>query len=329
LPNTLLEVENLKKYFPVERPSLFSIFSKRKDVVRAVDGVSFSIKKGETFGLVGESGSGKTTIGRLVLRLIEPTGGKIVFDGRELEKMDKKEMRKFRRNAQIIFQDPYSSLNPRMTVRNTIGEGLKVHNLAKGAEKWEKVAELMEEVGLSPTSQYIDRYPHQFSGGQRQRIGIARALAVDAIFIVADEPVSELDVSIRANILNLMQGLKEKLGLTYLFIAHDLAVIRHVSDCIGVIYLGKMMEQTHAEDLLENIHHPYTEALLGAFPVPDLTIERKRIALKGEIPSSINPPPGCVFHTRCPYTIAICKKKEPELVDVGKGNLIACHMRTK
>jgi len=293
--------------------------------VYAVDGVSFEIQKGETYGLVGESGCGKTTIGRLVLRLLEPTSGSVYFDGNPIRSFNKNRMKKFRRDSQIIFQDPFASLDPRMTVRKIIGEAMDIHRLAEGEEKWNTVTHLLERVGLSPASQYIDRYPHEFSGGQKQRIGIARALSVSPKFIVADEPVSALDMSVRAAILNLMQQLQRELELTYLFISHDLAVIRHMSDRIGVIYLGKMVEEIHARDLM-NANHPYTQALLSAFPRIDLTIKRKPPNVKGEIPSSINLPTGCRFHTRCPYTEDICIKKEPELVEVAKDHFIACHL---
>jgi oligopeptide transport system ATP-binding protein len=323
----LIQVNNIKKHFLIERPSIFNILSKKKSFVYAVDGVSFNINGGETYGLVGESGSGKTTIGRLVLKLIEPTSGNIFFKGEPIQSFDKKHMKQYHREAQIIFQDPFASLDPRMTVRRIIGEALDIHELAKGEEKWNIVMDLLEKVGLSPANQYIDRYPHEFSGGQKQRICIARALSVSPKFIVADEPVSALDMSVRATILNLMQKLQKDLGLTYLFISHDLAVIRHMSDRIGIIYLGKKVEELEARDLMKACH-PYTQALLSVFPRIDLTVKKSSIHIKGEIPSSINPPKGCRFHTRCLYTEDVCKIKEPEYIEETKDHFVACHLFT-
>ena len=316
---TLLEVQNLKTWFPIKG----GILSRTVGHVKAVDGVSFAIKKGEVLGLVGESGSGKTTVGRTILRLIEPTGGKILYEGKDIAKLPKWALRPYRRKMQIIFQDPFASLNPRMTVGDIIGEPLVIHNLVKTPkERVERVAELLKMVGLSPD--HMRRYPHEFSGGQRQRIGIARALAVAPEFIVADEPVSALDVSIQAQVVNLLQDLKEELGLTLLFIAHDLAVVEYISDRVAVMYLGKVMEIAPARELYKNPKHPYTEALLSAVPIPDPTVKRERIVLEGDIPSPINPPSGCVFRTRCRYAIPECATTTPELREVAPGHYKAC-----
>ncbi len=318
----LVQVENLKKYFPITRGI---IFQKIIGYVRAVDDISFFIRKGETFGLVGESGCGKTTVGRTILQLYRPTSGKVYFDGVDLTTLKGEELRRMRRRMQIIFQDPYASLNPRMTVGDIIGEPLEIHGIARGKEKRERVMELLQIVGLNPY--FINRYPHEFSGGQRQRIGIARALAMYPDFIVCDEPISALDVSIQAQIINLLEELQEKFGLTYLFIAHDLAVVRHISDRVAVMYLGKIVELTDRDTLYNNPLHPYTQALLSAVPIPDPVVEerRRRIILKGEIPSPANPPSGCRFHTRCPVVMDICKEVEPEFKDVGGGHWVACH----
>ncbi len=320
--NVLVRVENLKKYFPITRGI---IFQKTIGYVRAVDDVSFFIRKGETFGLVGESGCGKTTVGRTILQLYRPTAGKVYFDGIDLTTLKGEELRRMRRRMQIIFQDPYASLNPRMTVGDIIGEPLEIHGIAKGKEKRERVMELLQIVGLNPY--FINRYPHEFSGGQRQRIGVARALAMYPDFIVCDEPISALDVSIQAQIINLLEELQERFGLTYLFIAHDLAVVRHISDRVAVMYLGKIVELTDRDTLYNNPLHPYTQALLSAVPIPDPVVEerRRRIILKGEIPSPANPPSGCRFHTRCPVVMDICKEVEPEFKDVGGGHWVACH----
>ncbi len=315
----LLEVQDLKTWFPIKG----GILSRTVGYVKAVDGVSFAIKKGEVLGLVGESGSGKTTVGRTILRLIEPTGGRILYDGQDIARLPKGALRPFRRRMQIIFQDPFASLNPRMTVGDIVGEPLVIHRLVKSPkERVERVAELLKMVGLSPD--HMRRYPHEFSGGQRQRIGIARALAVNPDFIVADEPVSALDVSIQAQVVNLLQDLKEELGLTLLFIAHDLAVVEYISDRVAVMYLGKLMELAPAKELYENPQHPYTEALLSAVPIPDPTIKRERIVLEGDIPSPINPPSGCVFRTRCRYAIPECAETVPELREVSPGHYTAC-----
>jgi len=316
---TLLEVQDLKTWFPIKG----GILSRTVGHVKAVDGVSFAIKKGEVLGLVGESGSGKTTVGRTILRLIEPTGGRILYGGTDIAKLPRSALRPYRRKMQIIFQDPFASLNPRMTVGDIVGEPLVIHKLVKSPrERVERVAELLKMVGLSPD--HMRRYPHEFSGGQRQRIGIARALAVAPEFIVADEPVSALDVSIQAQVVNLLQDLKEELGLTLLFIAHDLAVVEYISDRVAVMYLGKVMEIAPARELYKNPKHPYTEALLSAVPIPDPTVKRERIVLEGDIPSPINPPSGCVFRTRCRYAIPECAETVPELREVSPGHYKAC-----
>jgi len=315
---TLLEVKNLKKYFPIRG----GIFSRVVANVKAVEDVSFAVKRGEVVGLVGESGSGKTTVGRTILRLIEPTAGEVWFDGVDITKVNKATMREYRKRMQIIFQDPFASLNPRMSVGDIIGEAMTIHNLAKGREREQRVAALLERVGLSPN--HMRRYPHEFSGGQRQRIGIARALAVDPDFIVADEPVSALDVSIQAQVVNLLLDLKEELGLTLLFIAHDLGVVEYISDRVVVMYLGRIMEIAPSKELYTNPIHPYTEALLSAVPIPDPTVKRERIILQGDIPSPINPPSGCVFRTRCPLATKECAEVVPPLEEVSPGHFKAC-----
>jgi len=317
----LLDIRHLKKYFPIRG----GIFSRVVANVKAVEEVSFTVKPGEVVGLVGESGSGKTTVGRALLRLIEPTSGEIFFKGVDLARLPRAQMRAYRKEMQIIFQDPYASLNPRMTVGAIIGEALRIHRLAQGRARDERVAELMERVGLSPS--HMRRYPHEFSGGQRQRVGIARALAVDPAFIVADEPVSALDVSIQAQVVNLLQDLKEDLGLALLFIAHDLAVVEYISDTVIVMYLGRIMEKAPAKELYANPIHPYTEALLSAIPTPDPTVKRARILLRGDIPSPIDPPSGCVFRTRCPLAIEECKHIVPPLEEVAPGHFKACIRR--
>jgi peptide/nickel transport system ATP-binding protein len=314
----LLEVNNLVKYFPIRG----GLFSRVVANVKAVNDVSFKIKRGEVLGLVGESGSGKTTAGRAILRLIEPTSGEVKFDGVDVVKLSKAEMREYRKRMQIIFQDPFASLNPRMTVGDIIGEALMIHNLASGQARTDKVAELLKRVGLSPD--HMRRYPHEFSGGQRQRIGIARALAVDPQFIVADEPVSALDVSIQAQVVNLLEDLQRDLGLTVLFIAHDLSVVEYICDRVAVMYLGRVMEIASSKELYTNPKHPYTEALLSAAPIPDPTVKRERIILEGDIPSPINPPSGCVFRTRCRYKISECEHTIPELREVAPGHFKAC-----
>lgn len=317
----LLEVKGLKKYFPIKG----GVFSRTVANVKAIEDVSFRVKAGDVIGLVGESGSGKTTVGRSILRLIEPTAGEVIFNGVNLPSLSKRQMREYRKEMQIIFQDPFASLNPRMTVGDIIGEALTIHNLAKGKAKEDKIADLLTKTGLSPS--HMRRYPHEFSGGQRQRIGIARALAVDPQFIVADEPVSALDVSIQAQVVNLLQDLKEELGLTLLFIAHDLAVVEYISDTVVVMYLGRIMEIAPAKELYANPIHPYTEALLTAIPIPDPTIKRDRILLEGDIPSPINPPSGCVFRTRCPIAKKECAETVPQLEEVSPGHFKACILR--
>ena len=319
----LVQVRGLKKYFPITQ----GIIIQRKVAdVKAVDCLDFEIQKGETLGLVGESGCGKSTTGRAILQLYRPTAGSVIFQGKDLVKLQGEDLRKMRRNMQMIFQDPYASLNPRMTVGDIIGEPLEVHNIAKGKEKKERVQELLQTVGLNPY--FVNRYPHEFSGGQRQRIGIARALAVQPDFIVCDEPISALDVSIQAQIINLLEELQTKFNLTYLFIAHDLSVVRHISDRIAVMYLGKIVELTDRDTLYKNPLHPYTKALLSAVPIPDPVVEekRERIILTGDVPSPVKPPSGCRFHTRCPIAIDKCKSVDPDFRDAAGGHWVACHL---
>ncbi len=316
----LLEVNDLVKHFDI-RGGLVGI--SKLGAVRAVDGVSFNVHEGETLGLVGESGCGKTTLGKVILRLIPPTGGSVSFEGKSLFDLSNRELKAARRDIQVVFQDPYASLNPRMSVGEIVGEGLYVHGMTNRRERESAVRDLLKRVGLN--QQHIHRYPHEFSGGQRQRIGIARALALRPKFVVCDEPVSALDVSIQSQVLNLLSDLQDEFQLTYLFIAHNLAVVRHLSTRVGVMYLGKIVELAEADELYNNPKHPYTKALLSAIPIPDPTIRRERIVLKGDLPSPANPPSGCRFHTRCPMAQEICKVEEPPLRDLGGGHQSACH----
>lgn len=315
----LVEVQNLKKYFPIKQ----GIFKKTVGNVKAVDDVSFEIKKGETFGLVGESGSGKTTLGRTILRLQEPTDGQVLFEGQELGSLSVQDLRKIRREMQIIFQDPFGSLNPRLTIGEIIGEMFRVHRIANGKQREEKVGELLELVGIDPKRMHY--YPHEFSGGQRQRVGIARAIALNPKFILADEAVSALDVSVQAQVINLLKDLQEKLDLTYLFIAHGLNVVRYISTRVGVMYLGSLVEVAETDELFNHPAHPYTQALISTNPIPNPYKRNKPIILKGEIPSPANPPSGCKFHTRCPIATDRCKAETPMLRVVGPGHLAACH----
>ena len=317
----MLDIRGLKKYF-----TLGGDFSSgSRGVVRAIDGVDLQIYRGETLGLVGESGCGKTTLGRTIMRLEEPTEGEIIFKGEDILQYSGRELKNFRKKVQLIFQDPYTSLNPRKNAGSIVGEAFLVHKLARGKEREEKTARLMEVVGL--TREQMSRYPHEFSGGQRQRIGVARALALNPELVVADEPVSALDVSIQAQILNLLKKLQSDYNLTYLFISHDLSVIGHMSDRIAVMYLGKIVELADRQTLFDNPYHPYTEALLSAVPVPDPGMKKRRIILKGDIPSPIDPPSGCSFHPRCPYVMDICVETEPDFVDKGNGRYAACHLK--
>jgi len=317
----LIRVRNLKMHFPITRGLLFQ---RKVGAIKAVDGISFDIKRGETLGLVGESGCGKSTTGRALLQLYRPTSGEVFFEGDNLTKLSGERLRRMRRRMQMIFQDPYASLNPRMTVGDIIGEPLVVHNISSGQSRRERVQELLRIVGLNPY--FVNRYPHEFSGGQRQRIGVARALAVQPDFIVCDEPISALDVSIQAQIINLLEELQAQFNLTYLFIAHDLSVVRHISDRIAVMYLGKIVELTGRKELYDKPLHPYTQALLSAVPIPDPVVEekRRRVILEGDVPSPANPPLGCHFCTRCPVVMDVCKEQEPEFVDVGGGHWVAC-----
>jgi oligopeptide transport system ATP-binding protein len=318
----LLKVKNLVKRFPITG----GILQRVVDHVHAVDGVSFEIGKGETLGLVGESGCGKSTTGRCILRLIEPTSGEVWFEGKDVPRLGKEEMRALCRDMQIIFQDPFASLNPRMTVASIIGEALQIHKLTKNQrELEERVVKLLETVGLQPD--HMRRYPHEFSGGQRQRIGIARALAVEPKLIICDEPVSALDVSIQAQVINLLEDLQEEFGLTYLFIAHDLSVVEHISTRIAVMYLGRVVEIAPAEELYDTPLHPYSEALLSAVPIPDPTVKRQRIMLQGDVPNPIRPPSGCHFHTRCPIARPDCAQRAPVLEEKRPGHWAACHYR--
>jgi oligopeptide transport system ATP-binding protein len=320
MPESLLQVKGLKKYFPIKG----GLFGKEIGTVKAVDGLSFEVKKGETLGIVGESGCGKSTTGRLLLRLIEPTDGQVIFEEKEITSLSNSEMRKLRREMQMVFQDPFASLNPRHTIEKILEEPLIVHGIGNKEERKKKVKEILEVVGLS--SYHVSRYPHQFSGGQRQRIGIARALMTKPKLIIADEPVSALDVSIQSQVLNLLEDLQKEFQLTYIFISHDLGVVRHISDRVGVMYLGQMVELGESERIYENPLHPYTEALLSAVPVPDPEFKRGPIMLQGDLPSPSNPPVGCPFHTRCGKCMDICKTNRPELTEVEPNHFVACHL---
>jgi peptide/nickel transport system ATP-binding protein/oligopeptide transport system ATP-binding protein len=322
----LVEVRDLVKHFPIKG----GVLQRTVGVVQAVDGVSFDIRRGETLGLVGESGCGKTTVGRLILRLIEPTSGTIRFDGEDITKVSGAHLKRYRRRMQIIFQDPYASLDPRTPIAESIGEGLRIHGLGTPTERREKVRRMMEMVGLA--SYHARRYPHEFSGGQRQRIGIARALVLEPDLVVCDEPVSALDVSIQAQVLNLLKGLQRELGLTYVFVAHNMGVVEHISDRVAVMYLGKIVELAARRDLFAKQEHPYTQALMSAIPIPDPELRRQRVILKGDVPSPVNPPSGCHFHPRCQLRLElgspdICARAEPPLLELGGEHLCACHFR--
>jgi oligopeptide transport system ATP-binding protein len=321
----IVEIKSLKMWFPIFR----GVLQRHVADVKAVDGLNFHVYRGETLGLVGESGCGKSTTGRAILQLYRPTAGEVLFEGKDLVKLKDNELRPMRRQMQMIFQDPYASLNPRMTVGSIVSEPLEVHNIGTKAERLERVRELLRVVGLNPY--FINRYPHEFSGGQRQRIGVARALAVNPSFIVCDEPISALDVSIQAQIINLLEDLQEQFGLTYLFIAHDLSVVRHISDRIAVMYLGKIMEMADRDELYRNPMHPYSQALLSAVPIPDPVVEekRQRIILEGDVPTPVNPPKGCHFCTRCPKVMDVCREHEPEFRDYGDEHFVACWLYQK
>lgn len=321
----LIEVNNLKKYFIKNK----GLIKKQLEVTKAVDDVSFFIRKGETLGLVGESGCGKSTTGRTILRLYEPTGGEILYYGKDISKLSREQMMPYRKKMQMIFQDPYASLNARMTVSDIIGEPMDIHNLASGKERQEKIYELLDTVGLN--KDHAARYPHEFSGGQRQRIGIARSLAVDPEFIICDEPISALDVSIQAQVVNMLEDLQEERGLTYLFIAHDLSMVKHISDRVGVMYLGSLVEVASSKELYSNPLHPYTQALLSSIPIPDPDIAEssQRIVLEGDVPSPVNPPSGCKFRTRCRYAMDVCKEVVPVRKEMSKDHFVACHLMDK
>jgi oligopeptide/dipeptide ABC transporter ATP-binding protein len=318
----LVEIKNLKKYFPVQG----GILKRTIGYVNAVDDVTFDIYKGETLGIVGESGSGKSTLGRVIMRLLDPTSGEVIFEENEIGSISQRKMRKYRRDMQMVFQDPYASLNPRMSVGELIAEPMVVQKMFTKKERKEKVIELLRKVGLGPEA--ASKYPHEFSGGQRQRIGIARALAIKPKFVIGDEPVSALDVSVQSQVLNLMDDLQDEFQLTYLFIAHDLSVVKHISDRVGVMYLGRIAELANKDDLYSEPLHPYTKALLSAVPIADVTVKREKIRLTGELPSPSNPPSGCTFHTRCPECFDRCKEERPELTEVKPEHFVACHLYT-
>lgn len=322
MSENLVEASNLKKYFFMRK----GLFKGSTSVLKAVDDVSFTIARGETMGLVGESGCGKTTVGRTILRLYEPTSGEVIFQGQNICQLKHDQMQRYRRKMQMIFQDPYASLNPRMTVSDIIGEPLDIHGLAKGKERQERIHQLLETVGLNP--EHATRFPHEFSGGQRQRIGVARALAVEPEFIILDEPISALDVSIQAQVVNMLEDLQDRLGLTYLFIAHDLSMVKHISDRVAVMYLGKIVELSAGEELYRQPLHPYSQALLSSIPIPDPQIakERRPFILEGDVPSPIDPPGGCRFRTRCARAKALCQEQEPALRNVDGGHQVACHL---
>lgn len=319
-PETILEVEGLKKYFPVKA----GVFSRVTGHVKAVDGISLRIRSGETYGLVGESGCGKSTAGMTILRMLNPTGGKVLFMGKDVFTMNKEELRNLRKKMQIIFQDPYSSLNPRMSIGEAIGEAMEVHGIARGKERRERVESILKVCGLD--TYHYRRYPHEFSGGQRQRVGIARALVLEPRFIVADEPISALDVSIQSQIVNLLEELQEKFGLTFLFISHDLSVVKHMADRVGVMYLGRIVEDAPKKEFYSSPLHPYSQALLSAVPSILPGVKKERIILKGDVPSPSNPPSGCTFHTRCPQAVDICAVQVPELKKVGPDHFASCHL---
>jgi peptide/nickel transport system ATP-binding protein len=330
MTDVVLKAIELKKWFPITMGLFKSLFSRRELYVRAVDGVDLDIKKREIFGLVGESGSGKTTTGKLLVKLIQPTYGKILFHGKDITSISEREFKPLRQKLQLVFQDPYESLNPRMSIYDILAEPLRVQNVAHGNEVYERVCKILEDVELIPPEEFLQRYPHELSGGQRQRVATGRALVLNPEFIVADEPVSMLDVSIRAEVLNLMLHLRETYGVSFLYITHDLALARHLCDTIAVMYLGKVVERASAEKLVKEPLHPYTKALIAAVPVPNPASKRAEVTVKGEIPSPINPPPGCRFHPRCPQYIGeICRTKEPKLVDLGSSHYVACHLYSK
>jgi peptide/nickel transport system ATP-binding protein len=320
----IIKAENLKKYFPVQKSFLEQLFARKASYVKAVDNVTFSIKKGEIFTLAGESGCGKTTTGRLVVRLLQPTSGEIYFNGEEITRLRGEKLRMLRRRMQIVFQDPYASLNPRMRIGDAIGHPLEIYGIAKGKEKMRMVSEVLDKVGLTPPEQFIGLYPLNLSGGQRQRVALARSIILKPEFMIADEPVSMIDVSLRTTIIDLMLGFRKELGLTYLFVTHDLAVAKYISDRIAIMYLGKIVEMGDKEEIFSNPVHPYTQALLLAIPVPDPERKRKDVELKGEVPSAINVPSGCRFHTRCPKAEKTCAEKEPEMIPVSPSHFVAC-----